>query len=509
MIINNESQTDSSDPSHRFDPSCLSDSRPIFSNSFFTKFVGSPTKNDFSDPEIGPARGSPQYLALTKSTNKESNNAPLDLDRLFVGEYEGSIEQLFEEHKEGYSSELVNAYDFFYGHRSEDSIVKNSDYDYVLAPIKDEIEGFTLPGHDGIYRTKEEFPKNYCGKFRGLFACPDHYHDHKIILNTSCDKASCVIDFRKWATKGARRAYKRYIAFMLLLFEKGIYIGLPKHVILSPHPAHALGLIRKGQYGKLKKEVINIAKNSGIIGGTLVFHMWRCRCQKCDKSKDDCECKDPCLRWIFGPHFHILGYGWVLGTTRFREIYPNWIIKNKGTRQGKDIYKTLSYEIGHAALHKKTTKNRQAITWFGELSYNKFSSEKMEILEYIECNEEDCGQPFHKLLAGFEINGNKPDEDLHDKLDIRKKDEWKVQFGPRGITKETSEGITVTSYEWDKFIPDPVFDHKPYSYKSYVLILKFKDFNKFLTNTSHLRTIMSTYRYRMKKEYLGEKENVF
>jgi len=62
-----------------------------------------------------------------------------------------------------------------------------------------------------------------------------------------------------------------------------------------------------------------------------------------------------------------------------------WIYKNLRLREGPTIYKrlrdTLAYELGHAGLRPR----RHAITWFGELSYNKIPADELPEPEVPDC----------------------------------------------------------------------------------------------------------------------------
>jgi hypothetical protein len=136
----------------------------------------------------------------------------------------------------------------------------------------------------------------------------------------------------------------------------------PKHFVNSlPHKLWYMARTL-GNYDALRKESYKIAKKAGILGGVCVFHPFRWKSKR--KS------------WVFSPHFHIVGFGWLEGKEVYKE--SGWITKNLGTRTTyDDLYDTLSYELSHCGISQQVVNQSRArgivssITWFGSLSYNK------------------------------------------------------------------------------------------------------------------------------------------
>jgi hypothetical protein len=147
------------------------------------------------------------------------------------------------------------------------------------------------------------------------------------------------------------------------------------HVIVSP-PKSLWHL----PYEKLRSKMYQIAKKGGFRGGSAIFHPFR---------------KHPRQGWYFSPHFHLIGYGWIVWDERlFKQT--GWVMKNRGIR--RSVEATAFYQISHCGL---TTKKEQSldgrmyralhsITWFGKLAYNKLRIPKEEREERVcpICGEE-------------------------------------------------------------------------------------------------------------------------
>jgi hypothetical protein len=163
------------------------------------------------------------------------------------------------------------------------------------------------------------------------------------LFRRSCGRASCPVCFEKWAGLQGRRAEHRLKRFQVSLarFRKVIHVA-----VSVARCDWAL------EYPGLRRKAYKLARFVGVRGGCVVFHPWR---------KKGSE-------WVWSPHFHMLGFGWISGE-RVREVHKGegWLIKNVGVR--KRPRAVLAYLLSHAGIHP----HRQTVTWFGALSYNKFS----------------------------------------------------------------------------------------------------------------------------------------
>ncbi len=180
----------------------------------------------------------------------------------------------------------------------------------------------------------------------------------------SCGRGECPVDYEYWASREAHRAERRLRAYRPSQFRKVI------HVIVSPSQEEIDAL----DYRKLRVKAYFVLKRVGIMGGVCIFHPFR------QREEDG--------SWYLSPHFHVMGYGWV---SQVGETYEEtgWIVKNLGVRQS--VYATLMYQLSHAGVYMKAEGEgkKATITWFGELSYNKFKAPKEELRELCPI----CGAP--------------------------------------------------------------------------------------------------------------------
>jgi hypothetical protein len=180
---------------------------------------------------------------------------------------------------------------------------------------------------------------------------------------SSCNKASCPLDFEKWAAHEAVEIARR------------VGDGLPRvgrknaiHVVASPPQAWALTAMRgRRSFVKMRRRAQKLLRRVGVVGGCLIFHHKRVASRWNDRP----FCAD-------GPHFHAIGAGWIEGTAELAKKI-GWVVVNLGVR--KSVYATALYILSHAGLgypaSAKTEQARMAVNtvvWFGEWSYQKFPS---------------------------------------------------------------------------------------------------------------------------------------
>ena len=198
-----------------------------------------------------------------------------------------------------------------------------------------------LPGHGNAYSD--------CGKWRskGCLNVEKHVQQGldvdmagKVFVRRyqrTCMRAECPVCYESWAGKEAGK-----IAWRLQHSPKQ---GKPIHLIVSP-PAQDWMFM---SYSELRKFAYEFAKYSGFKGGSCIFHPFRQ-----DKTAK---------KWVFSPHFHMLGFGWIECTDEI-SAFTGWIVKNAGVR--KSVAGTALYQLSHAGIHKKY----HTVTWFGALAYN-------------------------------------------------------------------------------------------------------------------------------------------
>ena len=160
---------------------------------------------------------------------------------------------------------------------------------------------------------------------------------------------------------------------------------------------HIVASIRSEDYGlsldMLRKKVVRLLANRGIIGGSMIFHGFRYA------SRKEAKIKGVPFGWRWSPHFHILGFvggeGYVVcrkckggdcyackgfeGVTRRENKKYGWIVKVLDKR--KTVGGTCWYQLNHCSV-RRGSKKSHATTWFGACSYRK-----MEIIN----GEKDVG----------------------------------------------------------------------------------------------------------------------
>ena len=158
------------------------------------------------------------------------------------------------------------------------------------------------------------------------------------VYRRSCMRAECPTCYESWASRDAHRIEDR-------LKVVGRKMGLVIHLTLSPSEK----IVSMLPYEKLRAKAYSIAKKSGFRGGSCIFHPFR-------ESESGL--------WVFSPHFHMIGYGWIEWTAEDYEL-SGWVVKNLGVRES--VYATAFYQLSHCGISSKF----DSVTWFGALAYNK------------------------------------------------------------------------------------------------------------------------------------------
>jgi len=189
------------------------------------------------------------------------------------------------------------------------------------------------------------------------------------VIHKSCKRADCPICFKTWAHEETERAVHRYRNHSNLPnFQRRKII----HVILSPS---TMSLNKCENISQLRKEAQKQAKKAGLLGGSLIFHSKHKKCDLCGgeiTKKGRCKiCGASQWSWQYYPHFHFVGYGWVINDS-YKNKLQSWLIVNLGVRD--KIGGLIHYELMHSAhLGKK-----HIVSWFGCMSYNSFKCPKLE-----------------------------------------------------------------------------------------------------------------------------------
>jgi hypothetical protein len=215
----------------------------------------------------------------------------------------------------------------------------------------------------------------YCGSGFKAVSCPEHREKAEPIVNY-CYNPLCPVCGDAWAAREAKRAAERLSAARGLYMAVGVDLGEIRHIVLSPPQGWAVELMKsKAGFEQLRREAYKVLRANGFYGGAVVFHPYR--------TKGGIR---------LGPHFHILGYGYLKKADIFHEE-TGWIYKNKGERES--VEGTISYLLSHAGLgFYAEDQHFHSLTWFGYLSYNKLCKDVVERSEEIPVCE-ICGAQKH------------------------------------------------------------------------------------------------------------------
>jgi hypothetical protein len=139
-------------------------------------------------------------------------------------------------------------------------------------------------------------------------------------------------------------------------------------------------------FKSLRKKAYAVAKQRGIRGGVLIFHERNARTS--DDRYKKIHCSD-------GPHFHILGDGWLSPNIKEFYLKDGWIVKNLRVRSNDDLIGTALYIMdhlsiplvgaGYPAISQSSTTRLTSMTWFGSMSYNKLKIPKYQAPDTIYC----------------------------------------------------------------------------------------------------------------------------
>jgi len=226
--------------------------------------------------------------------------------------------------------------------------------------------------------------KEYCNDFmtEGCANFQNHPRDMNFCRRKrlTCKRAECPKCWDAWLSRESSRITERIEKFRMLGKRKGFRSTEPIHVIVSP-PKWLWNI----PWIELKKSFRRMVERAGIIGGVSMFHAFRL-------SSDG-------KTWFYSPHFHKIGYGWIVNTKKISSE-EGWVIKNKGIRKNSsEVYSTVAYLLSHTAV----AKGIHSVTWFGDLSYR--SKYALELKREIEESDGDKCPYCSQYLVLFEVLG--------------------------------------------------------------------------------------------------------
>lgn len=165
-------------------------------------------------------------------------------------------------------------------------------------------------------------------------ACPEH-HDHYLkAARIHCWRLACPNCMNDLCMKRGAQIEKKILAYADLQRRAGMKAPLVKHWVFSPPQEWAADVMKDADsFPLLVKWVQLVMIDAGFLGGAMVFHPWRLQ---------DGE-------WVIGPHFHIVGYGFV-DNRRIHRVY-NCVVKqvHPGERI-RSVRQTIAYLMTHAGI---------------------------------------------------------------------------------------------------------------------------------------------------------------
>jgi len=280
---------------------------------------------------------------------------------------------------------------------------------------------WSLPGQD-----HESAKFKNCGKIAriptsdGSDSTPiivscEHDHDHYARAKKHCCyQLSCPRCWNDAALRRAKAAEAKILSHKYLSIKrertidqkiadkKDLALG---HWVLSFHvDSGAVNMARTVRgFNKLREIAKSLLVEAGMKGGSMVFHPWRWNSKK--------------KQWDIGPHFHIIGYGW-LNTKSFQNKYSPSInlIKVHEHEEVRSTFLTVAYLLTHTGI-ARIPKRDEDVDWSKRFVAQMKRFWKMkEIRQFDETSmfKDDSEHPTNKPAPL--MNGSYPVDDNYDQI---------------------------------------------------------------------------------------------
>jgi hypothetical protein len=263
---------------------------------------------------------------------------------------------------------------------------------------------------DGRYRDN-------CNTFRGASACKDHVYKSLTLHYNHCNKMDCETCFIQASSTRARELNGKLKELREKALKEGVKIGMVKHIALSPTKELMKEILTDyNKFLKFRREfdVKTILEESGLFGGVLMLDLWTKQCRTCGKKDYECSCEIKDLKRVLSPHFHYIGYGYMLHANDFREKFKDWVYVNFGSRE--DAYHTLFYALTHCALWRKDDgKLKPAYETTGFLN-SKHLEPIHTVTKYIPHKCKVCKKPTRRIKRGLVRTGGRFPHTIHVQL---------------------------------------------------------------------------------------------
>jgi len=189
---------------------------------------------------------------------------------------------------------------------------------------------WSLPGADTSDR-------NGCGfRTSSVVSCVNDRSHYLKAVRLHCWTLTCPDCFNDTCMKRGAQAEKRILAYADLVQRQGGRAPRLSHWVVSPPQEWAVKcMIDPERMPTLKRWLESLLIAHGMLGGYAVFHPWR--------LSDSHE-------WVVGPHFHIIGYGW-LDNRAIVHRYPGTVVKqvHPGERI-RSVRQTVAYLLTHTGI---------------------------------------------------------------------------------------------------------------------------------------------------------------
>ena len=270
----------------------------------------------------------------------------------------------------------------------------------------------------GIYQYDDSLIFNLPGSGQSADRCgetvllthPSGASLHYLVRTYSCHRKDCPKCWPTWQRRESAAIRDRLQAYYS---QTG---RMPVHYVLSP-PQSATYHDRNS-FRDLRKSSYRIGKLRGIRGGCSIFHERASRYRD-SKAYERSHCSE-------GPHFHIIGDGWLNERVKEYFLQDGWIVKNLRMRSMGQVYGTACYILDHAAIasspdpepgYPAISQSRRSsmatVTWFGTMAYNRLKIQKFKGSDVIYCPicEEEIPKEEWSKGHWYDPNGPPGDQD--------------------------------------------------------------------------------------------------
>lgn len=241
--------------------------------------------------------------------------------------------------------------------------------------------------------------RDTCGAIRTWYACSSPEHHAPFVHHESCGKLSCPICYRSASSRSAHRAEDRVLGMLDAYRDAGVILGRIRHVEFSVDPTlWTPDLVTSDGATSLWRAFQSAyASCASRAGGCVVLHLWRRK--HLDGSTCDHKACSLQHTWVWGPHFHFVGWGFFENSARFHKR-TGWAYKTiDDGGYVRSVYKTVSYELTHSALVLNVQRDRlhQSVRYIGMCSNCRGGPiKKTKVFEPVKCTEPGCNCTVHR-----------------------------------------------------------------------------------------------------------------